>query len=358
VLAEPENAVDDAPSPWLRVVDESALTTAPSNSNGTHTLDVRDLVVTAPTRQGRVEIVRGVSLSLPSHGVLGIVGESGAGKTVTAMAIADILPATLQVSGEIVLHGQSVSSLPESRRARLLGTELGLVYQDPMSSLNPALTIGRQLTEVARVHRGASRSEAENTAIERLRDVHMPVPEIQMKRYPHELSGGMRQRVVIAMALMTNPSLLICDEPTTALDVTIQAQIIKVLKDVNQRLGTSIILISHNLALVAQTCDRVVIMYAGRIVEDLSRDELLRDPQHPYTRALMGALPVLGTRRDEALMPIPGEVPDVTALPNGCAFNPRCALAQHICRRQRPGLVRSAGGRRVACWVANETAPD
>jgi oligopeptide/dipeptide ABC transporter ATP-binding protein len=351
------DVVDDAPSPWLHVDDESALATAPSSSNGAPTLDVRDLVVSAARPSGRIEIVRGVSLTLPKHGVLGIVGESGSGKTMTAMAIADLLPANLQMTGEVALHGEVLASLSESRRARVLGTEVGLVFQDPMSSLNPALTIARQLTEVVRVHRGASRSEAEQIAIERLRDVHLPVPEAQMKRYPHELSGGMRQRVVIAMALMNNPSLLICDEPTTALDVTIQAQIVALLKDVNERLGTSIIIISHNLALVAQTCDRVLIMYAGRFVEDLSRDELVHDPQHPYTRALMGALPVLGTGRDETtLTPIAGEVPDVTAPPTGCAFHPRCPLAQDICRRERPPLIaRRPSGRRVACWVSNQS---
>jgi oligopeptide/dipeptide ABC transporter ATP-binding protein len=325
---------------------------------GEAALEVEDLVVSFPGRERPVEVVKGVSFSVPVGGVLGIVGESGSGKTMTMLSIGGLVPYPGRVTGRVSLHGHDLAVLPGTARRRLLAKELAYVFQDPMSSLNPALTVGRHLTERAEKLPGMARRPARALAAARLREVHLPVPELQLRRYPHQLSGGMRQRVLIAMGLTTEPSLLICDEPTTALDVTIQAQIMDVLAEVNSgHRETAIVLISHNLALVAQNCHRILVMYAGRIVEDLDQRELLTDPRHPYTRALLGALPTIGRSRDEPLTYIPGEIPDLAAPPPGCPFHPRCPLAVDRCRAERPPLVAREGGRRVACWVAANGSP-
>jgi oligopeptide/dipeptide ABC transporter ATP-binding protein len=317
-------------------------------------LEVQDLVVSFPREGGSVEVVKGVSFTIPRGGVLGIVGESGSGKTMTALAVARLTPYPGRVSGSARLGGKDLTRLSQRELNKVLGNDLTFVFQDPMSSLNPALTIGRHLAERAEVHRKLGRKAARELAAARLRDVHIPAPEVQLRRYPHEFSGGMRQRAMIAMALMNDPMLLICDEPTTALDVTIQAQIMDLLREVNERHSTAMILISHNLALVAQNCDRVIVMYAGRIVEDLDVDELLHDAKHPYTRALLGALPVLEHPREQPLAYIPGEAPEMAAPPSGCPFHPRCPLAIDLCRSERPPLRVRDGGRRVACHVAND----
>jgi oligopeptide/dipeptide ABC transporter ATP-binding protein len=317
-------------------------------------VEVRDLVVTFPGPIGPIEIVKGVSFAVPAGSRIGIVGESGSGKTMTALAVAQLIPYPGRVDGTIMLEGENLLQLSQSRLNKLLGTDLAVVFQDPMSSLNPALTIGRQLTEGAEVHRGLSHGEASTLAASRLREVHIAAPEQQMKRRPHEFSGGMRQRTLIAMGLMNEPALLVADEPTTALDVTIQAQIMDLLADINQSHKTAMILISHNLALVSQNCDRVLVMYGGRIVEDLPADELLTKAQHPYTRALLGAVPDLMRMRNAPLEYIPGETPDLAAPPAGCAFHPRCPLALDRCHQERPVLLRGEDGRRVACHVAND----
>ena len=273
-------------------------------------LEVSDLRVTFPSPDGPVDVVKGVSFSLSSAGVVGIVGESGSGKTMTALAIAQLSPYPSTVSGSVRFHGHRLSELSRDKLNKLLGANVGFVFQNPMSALNPARTLGGLLTVRARVHLGLKRRAARAAAVALLDEVQMPSPEKQMKRYAHELSGGMQQRGMIAMALMNEPTLLICDEPTTALDVTIQAQIMDLLADINLRRGTAIILISHNLALTAQNCERILVMYAGRIVEDLDQDQLLNDPLHPYTTSLLTSLPVVGESRDTAFVPIPGDPPD------------------------------------------------
>jgi oligopeptide/dipeptide ABC transporter ATP-binding protein len=315
-------------------------------------LTVRDLVVSF----GPVDVVKGLSFTVARGEMIGIVGESGSGKTMTALAISQLTPYPGQVGGTITLHGRNLRELSSNALRRVQGTELAVVFQDPMSSLNPALTVGSQLTEAARLHRKLTRHSARSLAVSRLGEVHIPTPERQLKRYPHELSGGMRQRAMIAMGLMNEPSLLICDEPTTALDVTIQAQIMDLLNEVNQTRGTAIVLISHNLALVSQSCHRVLVMYAGRIVEDLDADQLTTDPQHPYTRALLGAVPKIERDRGRPLEYIPGEAADVSRPPPGCPYHPRCPLAIDRCRAELPSLVARPHerGRRVACHVAND----
>jgi oligopeptide/dipeptide ABC transporter ATP-binding protein len=316
-------------------------------------LDVRDLVVTFPTTRGPVEVVKGVSMAVPVGEVVGIVGESGSGKTMTALAIAQLTPYPGRVTGRIEMFGENAFTLPRRRLNRLLGTKLAVIFQDPMSSLNPALRIGTQLTQGVRVHRKLSKKEATRLAISALTEVHIPGAERQLSRFPHEFSGGMRQRAMIAMGLMKEPALLLADEPTTALDVTVQAQVMELLSEVNRTHRTAVILISHNLALVNQNCHRVLVMYAGRIVEDMDAGQLGTNPLHPYTQALLRALPDIGRSRSDLLASIPGEVPDIASPPPGCAFHPRCPLALERCTHELPALLRRPDGRRVACHVVN-----
>jgi oligopeptide/dipeptide ABC transporter ATP-binding protein len=327
----------------------------PVPSDGAHepvVLEVRDLTVTMPGAERDLEVVSRVSFKLRKGEVLGIVGESGSGKTMTAMGIAQLVAYPGRVSGEVTIHGHRLREMQPSELARFLGTELAVVYQDPAASLNPALTVGVQLTEHAEEHRHLSRNEARELAISRLGEVHMPTPERQLHQHPHEFSGGQRQRLMIAMGLMNNPTLLIADEPTTALDVTIQAQIMDLLHEINRVHETAIILISHNLALIKQNCDRVLVMYAGRVVEELPAQRLRVDPLHPYTKALLAAVPDLARNRAERLASVDGQPPDFGNLPAGCAFHPRCPFAIEKCASEIPPLLGIAGGRRVACWVA------
>jgi oligopeptide/dipeptide ABC transporter ATP-binding protein len=318
-------------------------------------LSVQDLVVTFPGPAGPIEVVKGVSFAVRAGELIGIVGESGSGKTMTALSIAQLTPFPGRVSGQIILHGTDLKRLPRRRLDRFLGTDLAVVFQDPMSSMNPALRIGAQLTEAIRIHKRMDRRKANDLAIAGLTEVHIPAAGRQIKRYPHEFSGGMRQRAMIAKGLIKEPTLLIADEPTTALDVTIQAQIMDLLNEVNGTHQTAIILISHNLALVSQNCHRVLVMYAGRIVEELGAEHLTTNPLHPYTRALLGAVPEIGQARDVPLEYIPGEIPDISSPPPGCPYHPRCPLAIDRCRAERPPLVTrpDATDRRVACHVAN-----
>jgi peptide/nickel transport system permease protein len=318
-----------------------------------HALDVRDLVVTFPGPAGPIEVVKGVTFSIRAGEVVGIVGESGCGKTMTALAVAQLTPYPGQANGTVTLHGKNLKQLSKRELDRLLGTDLAVVFQDPMSSLNPALRIGTQLTHAVRVHRGLGRRAAMQLAARSLREVHIPSAERQLSRYPHEFSGGMRQRAMIARGLMKEPSLLVADEPTTALDVSVQAQIMDLLEEVNTNHETAVIFISHNLALVSQNCNRVLVMYAGRIVEEIAADQLATDPLHPYTRALLGAVPELGQSRDEPLAQISGEVPDIGSPPKGCPYHPRCPLAVDRCSVELPPLLARPEGRRVACHVAN-----
>jgi peptide/nickel transport system permease protein len=331
-------------------VDEPRVAAA-RPANGKVVLDVRDLCVSF-----QVPVVHDVSFSLRASERLGIVGESGSGKTMTAMAIAQLVPYPGTVRGTIELEGQDLATLPARARDRLLGTRLAVVYQDPLASLNPALKVGTQIMEGAEVHRNLAGRPARALAATRLREVNIPTPEMQLQRHPHELSGGMRQRVVIAMGLVNEPALLIADEPTTSLDVTVQAQIMDVIARVNADHGTAIILISHNMGLISQNCDRVIVMYAGRIVEDLPAEHLSTLALHPYTRALLRSVPDMTRARSEDLEFIGGQAPDPAALPSGCSYHPRCPLAVDRCRTERPPLRDLPDGRRVACWVATGEA--
>jgi oligopeptide/dipeptide ABC transporter ATP-binding protein len=314
-------------------------------------LDVRDLRVVFPGKSHDVEIVKGVSFSVRRSEILGIVGESGCGKTMTALAIAQLVPHPGRVEGIVELAGKDLVSMPRDKVGRVLGTSTAMVFQDPMTSMNPALTIGVQLTEGAERHRHLDHKTSTLEAIGRLAEVRLPTPRVQLQRHPHQLSGGMRQRVMIAMGLMNNPQLLIADEPTTALDVTIQAQIMDLLHEVNEKHKTAVILISHNLGLIKQNCDRVIVMYGGQVVEELPSERLTIDPLHPYTQGLLAAVPDVSHRRGQPLAYIPGQAPDPADPPTGCPYHPRCPLAMDICRQEMPPLASHAGGRRVACWA-------
>lgn len=318
-------------------------------------LAVKNLTVRFPSRSQPVTVVDNLSFSIRKGQMLGIVGESGSGKTMTAMAISQLVPYPGQVTGTVILSGRDLATLGPSRLAHFLGTHLAVVFQDPMTSLNPALKIATQLTEAVEVHRHTDHAAALKLATDRLREVNMSTPSVQLGRHPHELSGGMRQRVMIAMGLMSEPALLIADEPTTALDVTIQAQIMEVLSRIHATHDTAVILISHNLALVSQTCHRVLVMYAGRVVEELDTDQLAR-PLHPYTEALLNSVPDMGRDPAQPLAFIPGQAPDLSALPSGCPFHPRCPHAFDKCLAERPPLTKLRDGRRVACWVAVQKA--
>jgi oligopeptide/dipeptide ABC transporter ATP-binding protein len=338
------------------VVAEPAHAGTANHGRRTPALEVHDLVVTFAGQHGPVQVVKGISFAVQPGEAVGVVGESGSGKTMTALAIAQLTPFPGEVSGTVRLHGEDLGSLAPQDLSALLAHELALVFQDPSSALNPALKIGAQMTLAPRVHRRLKYRDAWELAAKQLQEVHIGAPERQLLRYPHELSGGMRQRVMIGKGLMADPSVLIADEPTTALDVTVQAQIMRVLEEINTtRRNTAILLISHNLALVSQSCSRALVMYAGRIVEDLNVDQLRSDPKHPYTRALLASVPQVGHRRDRPFGSIGGESPDVAAPPPGCAFHPRCPLAVARCRVDVPPLVTRAeeDGRRLACHVVN-----
>ena len=298
--------------------------------------------------------VDGVSFALAPGETLGIVGESGCGKSVTSLSIMRLVPNPPGriAGGEIVLEGRNLLDLPESEMRAIRGDAISMIFQEPMTSLNPVQTVGEQIEEAVRLHRPVSASEARMRALDMLRLVKIPSPETRLDEYPHQLSGGMRQRVMIAMALACDPKILIADEPTTALDVTIQAQILDLLRDLRERTGAAIMLITHDLGVVAELAHRVVVMYAGRIVEEAPVGVLFADPQHPYTLGLLGSIPRLGSDGDERLTAIEGVVPNPFALPPGCRFSPRCALADDRCRSDAPSLREIAGAHRVACWKA------
>jgi len=311
-------------------------------------LSVEGLTVSFP---GGAVPVRGVTLEVAPGEIVGIVGESGSGKTLTAMAIADLLPAGGRMTANrFSLFGEDPRTLSDGQRRRLLGRSLAVVYQDPMSALNPALRVGRQLGEVAEVHDGLSKAQARQRATERLRSVRIGNAEARVRQYPHELSGGMRQRAVIAMGLMGEPKLIIADEPTTALDVTVEQQILRLLRDVTASGGASAILISHDVAVVSQLCSRVFVMYAGRIVEELDVAKLVSGPAHPYTAALVASVPTMRSDRTRPLASIPGRAPGPYDDEPGCPFAARCPRASERCRREMPPLERHSPTHRAACW--------
>ncbi len=309
-------------------------------------LDVRDLSVRFETDEGTVHAVDRVSFSLAQGEVLGIVGESGCGKSVTTMAMLRLLPPTAVVTGSASFQGVDLLRMPGADLRRVRGREISFVFQEPMTSLNPVFTIGRQIGEVLRRHLGLSRSAARERTVELLDLVHIPAPGGRLDNYPHELSGGMRQRAMIAMALACDPKILIADEPTTALDVTIQAGILDLMRELRERLGTAIVLITHNLGVVADIADRVVVMYAGRKIEEAPVAELFAAPQHPYTIGLLGAVPRAGAPR---LQEIPGRVPSLAVLPDACAFAPRCPRAVEMCVAREPRLAGIRPSHAVAC---------
>jgi oligopeptide/dipeptide ABC transporter ATP-binding protein len=327
----------------------------PADGGRETVLDVRDLTVSFP---GGSVPVRDVSITVEPGEIVGIVGESGSGKSLTAMAIAELLPIRAQATAEQRrLFGRDLRTLGAGARRRLMGRSLSIVYQDPMASLNPALRVGRQLGEVAEVHEGLSRREARKRSVERLRSVRIGSPERRVRNYPFELSGGMRQRVMIAMGLMGTPRLIIADEPTTALDVTVQQQILKLLDDVGAATGAAAILISHDIAVVSQLCRRVLVMYAGRVVEELDVPTLVRGPAHPYTAALLASVPTMESDREQPLVSIPGRAAGPFDRSPGCPFAPRCPAASERCGRELPVLEPLGPGHRVACWHPNAVAP-
>jgi peptide/nickel transport system ATP-binding protein len=313
-------------------------------------LEVERLRVEFATRRGRLVAVDDVSFALAPGEVLGVVGESGAGKSLTGAAIIGLLePPGRIAAGDIKLDGRRIDNLPAEALRRIRGAKIGAVFQDPLTSLNPLYTVGRQLTETIETHLALSHAQARARALELLREVGIPGAERRIDHYPHQFSGGMRQRVVIALALCANPRLIVADEPTTALDVSIQAQIIALLKRLCRTHGTAVMLITHDMGVIAETADRVAVMYAGRIVEIGAVADVILRPRHPYTVGLMGSIPRIG-QTGARLAQIEGSMPRLTEIPRGCAFNPRCPQAFERCRRERPELL-AVGGSRAACWL-------
>ncbi|NWF56034.1 MAG: ABC transporter ATP-binding protein [Syntrophaceae bacterium] len=315
-------------------------------------LEIEGLRIEFPTRRGILLAVDDVSLSIEEGEVLGLVGESGAGKTLTGMAVIDLLePPGRIAKGDIRLEGESIVGLSAEAMRRIRGAKIGAIFQDPLTSLNPLYTIGKQLTETIQTHMNLSTEDARQRAITLLKEVGIPAADERFNAYPHEFSGGMRQRVVIALAICCNPRLIIADEPTTALDVSVQAQIINLLKKLCRDHGTAILLITHNMGVIAETADRVAVMYSGRIVEIGTLYEVVKLPRHPYTVGLMGSIPVIGEEKAE-LSHIPGAMPRLQEIPSGCAFHPRCSKVFDRCRRERPELTAvGMQGVRAACWL-------
>ncbi|HET9660781.1 MAG TPA: ABC transporter ATP-binding protein [Thermomicrobiales bacterium] len=318
-------------------------------------LELDDLQVHFSTRSGELHAVDGVSLSIAPGETLGLVGESGSGKSVTARAIMRLVPTPpgRYAGGRILFEGKDLLTLSEREMQAMRGHQISMVFQDPMTFLNPVYTAGEQVAEAIRTHQGASRADAKAQTIELFRTVGIPNAEARFSAYPHELSGGLRQRVMISMALSSRPRLLIADEPTTALDVTIQAQILDLLRNLQQEFGMSILLITHDLGVVAEMCDKVAVMYAGRIVEEASIEPIFDNPGHPYTNGLLEAIP--NASNDGApFRPIPGSPPDLARLPPGCRFAPRCRYRQEICISTPPPMVQIAPGHDALCHFAGE----
>ncbi|HEX9561291.1 MAG TPA: ABC transporter ATP-binding protein [Candidatus Dormibacteraeota bacterium] len=314
-------------------------------------LELHDLKTQFFTPEGVVKAVDGVSLELHAGETLGIVGESGSGKSVTALSVMRLQRPGKIVSGEVRFKGRDLTKLSEIEMREIRGQEIAMIFQDPMTSLNPVFRTGWQVGEPVRLHQGWDKTRAMGVAVSMLNKVGIPAPEKRAHDYPHQFSGGMRQRAMIAMGLTTTPKVLIADEPTTALDVTIQAQILDLLRQVNREFGTATILITHNLGVVAGMCERVMVMYAGRIVESGPTVDVFAHPKHPYTWSLLRSIPRLDEERHEALKPIEGLPPDLINLPPGCAFHPRCTFKIERCSRDVPALTRVGDTQLAACWV-------
>lgn len=316
-------------------------------------LSVRNLVVEFDTRFGPVRAVDDISFDIFPNETVGIVGESGCGKTVTGLSLLRLVPSPPGriVQGSIILNGNDLVQLPENDMAQLRGDDISMIFQEPMTALNPVLSLGTQMTDVLRQHRKMTKREARNVAIDMLEKVGIPVPEKRIDEYPHELSGGMRQRVMIAMALSCNPKLLVADEPTTALDVTTQAQVLEQIVELQEEFHMAVILITHDLGVIAETCQRAIVMYCGNIVETGTVEDLFQRPRHPYTKGLLESIPRLRDERIAELPIIPGMVPDLLSLPPGCRFADRCKYAQADCLQTPPRLESSGdAGSGVACY--------
>ncbi|GAD20685.1 ABC transporter ATP-binding protein [Acidovorax sp. MR-S7] len=318
-------------------------------------LEVQNLVVEFPGRRGTLRALDDVSFSIAPGEILGVVGESGAGKSLTGASIIGLLePPGRVASGRILLEGQRIDNLPHEQMRHIRGRRIGAIFQDPLTSLNPLYTVGQQLVETIRTHLPVNAAEARQRAVQLLKDTGIPAAEQRVDHYPHQFSGGMRQRVVIALALAAEPQLIVADEPTTALDVSIQAQIIQLLKHICTTRGAAVMLITHDMGVIAETCDRVAVMYAGRVAEIGPVHEVINHPAHPYTAGLMASIPDMEHDR-ERLNQIDGAMPRLTAIPEGCAFNPRCPRAFARCRVARPDLM-PAGPTQAACWLHAEVA--
>jgi peptide/nickel transport system ATP-binding protein len=316
-------------------------------------LQVKHLRVEFPTRRGTLLALDDISFDIAPGEILGVVGESGAGKSLTGAAIIGLLePPGRIAGGEILLAGQRIDNLPYEQMRAIRGRRIGAIFQDPLTSLNPLYTVGRQITETIRAHLPVNEAEARRRAISLLEDTGIPGAAQRIDHYPHQFSGGMRQRVVIALALAAEPTLIVADEPTTALDVSIQAQIIQLLKRLCRERGAAVMLITHDMGVIAETCDRVAVMYAGRIVEIGPVHEVIHTPAHPYTAGLMASIPDMAIERDR-LNQIDGAMPRLNAIPTGCAYHPRCPRAFDRCTQERPELI-EAGATRAACWLHDE----
>jgi oligopeptide transport system ATP-binding protein len=328
--------------------------------NGQSILEVRDLRISFSTYAGEVQAVRGVSFDLRRGETLAIVGESGSGKTVTAKSLMRLLPEANAMikGGEALFAGQDILKLSEQQMQKIRGSRIAMVFQDPMTSLDPTMRVGRQITESLKKHLGLSGQSARERAVELLTLVGIPNPEDRIRQYPHQFSGGMRQRVVIAISLACDPQILIADEPTTALDVTIQAQILELLRELQEQLGMSIILITHDLGVVAHTAHRVAVMYGGKIVETGTLREIFYNPQMPYTWGLLSSIPLPTADRSQDLVPIPGSPPDMLDPPKGCPFTPRCPYSMRICAEEMPGYTTFSAEHKAACWLHHPLAPD
>jgi oligopeptide transport system ATP-binding protein len=321
-------------------------------------LEVKDLKTSFYIHLGEVQAVRGVSFSVDKGEAIGIVGESGSGKSVTSMSIMKLLQFPGKIKdGEIIFKGENIVKKSDKEMMSIRGNEIAMIFQDPMTSLNPVFTIGDQIMEAIRRHQGLNKKDAKEKAIDMLRLVGIPSPETRVDNYPHEFSGGMRQRAMIAIALSCQPDLLIADEPTTALDVTIQAQILELMKDLKDKVNTSIILITHDLGVVADVCSRIVVMYGGLIMEEGTSEEIFYDPKHPYTMGLLKSIPRLDLGEKQRLIPIEGTPPDLIKPPVGCPFASRCPYAMKICKEHRPPYFEVSKGHRSMCWLLHEKAP-
>lgn len=321
-------------------------------------LELNNLKMSFYTYAGEVQALRGVSFTLDQGEVIGIVGESGSGKSVTSLSIMGLLPPAAKIkAGSINFNGRDLLTLSPAQMQRIRGNEISMVFQDPMTSLNPVYTVGNQIMEPLMLHQHLSRAQAQKKAVEMLALTGIPDPEQRFDQYPHEFSGGMRQRAMIAMALSCQPRLLIADEPTTALDVTIQAQILALMKDLKEHFNTSIIMITHDLGVVAQLCSRILVMYGGIIVEEGKTRDIFHNPQHPYTWGLLQSVPDIRKLDQGRLIPIDGQPPDLLLPPPGCPFWPRCQYAMHICAEARPQLTEVNPGHNTACWLCHHKAP-